>query len=113
MRRFYTLLARAGELPADPAEAARREVDWWRVHRVHQREDGLSEDDLTAALVDLYSYVYGTDAESVREAAGHRVRAMAHSDAWVTGGLQDRELLEQVLAQLRASYRALRAAVGS
>jgi hypothetical protein len=112
MRRFYTLLARAGELSADPAEAARREVEWWRVHRVHQREDGLSEDDLTAALVDLYSYVYGTDAESVREAAGHRVRAMAHSDAWVAGGLQDRELLEQVLAQLRASYRALRATVG-
>jgi hypothetical protein len=112
MRRFYALVVRSGQLSIDPTEAARLEVEWWRVHRAHQREDALSEDDLTEALVGLYSYVYAADPESVREAARHRVEAMAHSDAWVAGGRRDRELLEREHAALRASYRALRAAVG-
>src|SRR5689334_15681756 len=42
MRRFYALVARDGELKIDPVEAARREVEWWRIHRLHQREDALS-----------------------------------------------------------------------
>lgn len=113
MRRFYALVVRGGDLHVDPAEAARREVEWWRVHRMHQREDELSEDDLTAALVELYSYVYGEPAEAVREAARQRVVAMAHSDAWVAGGCRrDDPRLEDERAALLASYTALRAAVG-
>src|SRR4051812_4386328 len=37
MQRFYELVVRDGDLPLDAAEAARREVEWWRVHRMHQR----------------------------------------------------------------------------
>src|SRR5918911_2735327 len=69
MRRFYALVARGGDLKIDPVEAARREVEWWRIHRMHQREDALSGDDLTGALVQLYSYVYDADPDSVRKAA--------------------------------------------
>src|SRR5690348_12270598 len=43
MRRFYALVKRDGGLALDPIEAARREVEWWRVHRLHQREDAAGE----------------------------------------------------------------------
>ena len=39
MRRFYALVARKGRLDIDPAEAARLEVEWWRLHRAHQHHD--------------------------------------------------------------------------
>jgi hypothetical protein len=112
MRRFYALVVRDGGLQLDPGEAARREVEWWRIHRVHQREDDLSEDDLVASLVDLYSYVYDVAPESVQDAARHRVVAMRHSDAWVEAGHElDDPLLAAERAELIASYTALLAAV--
>jgi hypothetical protein len=112
MRRFYALVAGSGQLKLDPVEAARLEVEWWRVHRLHQRQHEGSEEDLADAIVALYAYVYATDPDSVREAARHRVAAMVHSDAWVADRMRDRELLGSVQEELRASYRALRAAVG-
>jgi hypothetical protein len=113
MRRFYELVAADGALRLDPAEAARLEVEWWRVHRVHQRQDGLSEDDLTRALCDLYSHVYGVGVVAVRDAAQHRVVAMRLSDEWVASGCDPAsELLAQERRELVASYAALRLAVG-
>jgi hypothetical protein len=112
MRRFYELVVNHDGLRLDPAEAARREVEWWRIHRIHQREADLSEDDLAAALVDLYSYVYSVPAESVADAARHRVVAMRHSDQWVEAGCDLADpLLEAERAELIASYTALLAAV--
>jgi hypothetical protein len=114
MSRFYALVVRDGELRIDPVEAARREVEWWRVHRMHQRADELTEDDLTRALVELYSYVYSVPPESVHEAAFQRVVAMGHSDRWVAAGCgPDDPALAAERAALLASYQALRAAVGS
>jgi len=114
MRRFYALVIRDGQLRVDASEAARREVEWWRIHRLHQRADTLTEDDLVAALVRLYAYVYDADPEAVTEAARQRVLAMAHSDGWVADGCPaDDPRLAEELAALRASYRALRSAVGT
>jgi hypothetical protein len=114
MRRFYSLVVGSGELGVEPAEAARREVNWWRVHRLHQREAQLSEDDLIEAVVDLYSYVYATERHAVREAAHHRVVAMRHSDEWVDSGCAfDHPLLAAARKELVASYTALRAAVAN
>lgn len=112
MRRFYALVAAGGVLQLDPVEAARREVQWWRIHRVHQREEGLGEPDLVAALVALYSYVYSTSAAAVEDAARHRVSAMRLSDEWVAAGCDptDDRLADEREA-LVASYRALLAAV--
>jgi len=112
MRKFYALVAKDGALSLDPIEAARREVEWWRVHRIHQREARLSEEDLAGALVDLYSYVYKVPAAEVREAARHRVVAMRHSDAWVEAGCRlDDPRVSDERAELIASYTALRGAV--
>jgi hypothetical protein len=115
MRRFYVLAADA-QLPIDPAQAARREVEWWRVHRAHQHahqhESGASETDLTDALVELYAYVYGVEDEAVRDAAEHRVAAMRLSDAWVAAGCDPADpLLADERRRLVASYTALRDAI--
>jgi deazaflavin-dependent oxidoreductase (nitroreductase family) len=113
MRRFYALVVRDGGLDIDPVEAARREVDWWRIHRVHQREDGLGEDDLTASVAHLYGFVYSVAEDAVREAARLRVEAMRLSDEWVAAGCDpDSPLLVEERRTLVDSYRALRAAVG-
>jgi hypothetical protein len=87
MRRFYALVKAAHGVCFDEAEAARREVVWWRVHRYLQREapDG-SVDPLTDALASLYAYVYGVPEDAVREAARRRAEAMVVSDRWVAAG---------------------------
>jgi hypothetical protein len=88
------------------------EVEWWRVHRANQHEEAVSEQQLEAALVDLYSYVYGAEPAMVAPAARKRVEAMDLSDRWVQAGCRrDDPLLAAERRALVASYAALRAAV--
>jgi hypothetical protein len=112
MRRFYALVQTTGEVLIEPAEAARLEVEWWRIHRAHQHEDGVTEAQLEAALVELYSYVYSVEPDAVQPAAQWRVKAMELSDRWVADGcrLDDRTLVEERRA-LVSSYAALRKAI--
>ena len=106
MRRFFELVVQEHGLDLDPAQAARLEVEWWRIHR-----DG-PEERLEDALVDLYSYAYDAKPEAVRTAARKRVEAMDLSDRWVAAG---RERAHPLLAAERralvASYAALRRVV--
>ena len=113
MRRFYALVARStGQLTIDPVRASELEVEWWRLHREHQHDDGTEERALVQSLVDLYSYVYAADPDAVRPAAQARVDAMDLSDLWVDAGCRpDDPLLAQERAALVASYTALRKAV--
>ena len=112
MRRFYALVASQGYPLLDPMCAADLEVQWWRVHRAHQHSADLTEDDLTAALVALYAYVYQVPPDRVREAARLRMLAMDASDRWVAAGCDRADpLLAQERRQLVASYSALRDAV--
>lgn len=113
MARFYRLVARDGGLTLDPARAARLEIDWWRVHRLHQRENALSEADLVASLVELYAYTYSATPEAVRPAAEHRMVAMRYSDEWHRGGCDlASPLIDEERSELVAAYTALLAAVG-
>ena len=113
MERFYRLVGdRYGET-YDPARAAWLEVEWWRVHREHQREDpDGAETPLADALANLYAYAYGVPTASVRMAAEQRALAMRYSDQWVNQG---RDLASPLIAEERAalvrSYAALLAAV--
>jgi len=112
MRRFYALVASCGHPRLDPVRAAALEVEWWRVHRLHQHSADLGEDDLTAALVALYAYVYEVPPTAVRSAAELRVQAMDVSDRWVKAGCHRFDpLLAQERRLLVASYSALRDAV--
>ena len=112
MMRVYRLVLGHSELSFDPHRAAELEVEWWRLHRAHQRDDAATRGDLERALVDLYSYVYSAPPESMHEAARWRAEAMDLSDAWVAGGcdLADPRLAAERRA-LVASYSALLDAV--
>jgi hypothetical protein len=112
MRRFYSLVAKSADLDIDPAHAARLEVEWWRLHREHQRRGAEEVSQLEAALVALYSYVYGAEPSTMQDAARWRVRAMDISDQWVAAGRDpDHPLLMEERRSLVASYGALRDAV--
>jgi len=116
MRRFYGLLKISYGEPRDVAEAARLEVDWWRVHRQRQhavqRSGGDPADELVGALTRLYSFLYGEPDEAVRPAAVHRTEAMDLSDRWVAEGCRpDSPLLAREHAALVRCYAALLAAV--
>ena len=63
---LYALVRlRFGE-PADPARAARLEIDWWRAHRKRQHapDPGKTGDELLDSVTRLYCYLFGkTEAE--------------------------------------------------
>jgi hypothetical protein len=111
MARFYRMANKTGRLTVNPRTAAELEVAWWHAHRLHQHDDQVTEEDLVASLVRLYSYIYQAKPDDVRRAAELRVAAMALSDAWVAAGCQldDPTLARQRLA-LVASFSALREA---
>ncbi len=114
MQQFYELVRLSYGEPADPAQAAALEVDWWRVHREVQRAPDAAEParELVAALTRSYSYLYTEPEEDVRPAALHRARAMDLCDEWVGEGCQPGSLLlPQVRASLVRAYAALLAAV--
>lgn len=113
MERFYRLLARHHDEAFDARRASELEVEWWRIHREHQREDtGGSEAPLVAALAALYAYVYGVSEADVRVAAEERALAMNYSDQWVQEGCDLRSpLIAQERAALVRSYAGLLAAV--
>jgi hypothetical protein len=113
MERFYGLVRERHRETFNPTEAARLEVEWWRVHREHQRSnEGDGEGPLIDALAALYSYVYGVPAEAVRPAAEQRALAMRYSDQWVTDGRDPSSpLIAEERAALVRSYAGLLAAV--
>jgi hypothetical protein len=111
MRRFYALAARNAELDIDPSQAAWLEVEWWRLHRANQHDVTTDVGELQAALVALYSYVYGAEPSTMKEAARWRVHAMDVSDQWVASGCDRTDpLLMEERRSLVASYSALREA---
>jgi hypothetical protein len=111
MRRFYSLVRAAYGEPRDVTEAARLEVEWWRVHREHQQAADSTEP-LVDAVARLYAFLYRVPASEVRPAAAHRAAAMDLSDQWVAEGCHpDSPLLPLEHAALVRSYAALLAAV--
>jgi hypothetical protein len=112
MERFYQLVATHRGETYDPARAAALEVEWWRVHREHQRGTVSDEQPLIDALSALYAYTYGTDEAAVRRAAEQRALAMRYSDEWVAEGCDlGSPLVDEERAALVRSYAALLAAV--
>jgi len=113
MERFYRIVQQLYDEPFDPATAADLEVEWWRVHRDHQRSDAGGDcPGLTDALARLYAHVYGVPEYLVHTASEQRALAMRHSDLWVSEGCEaDSPLIELEREALVRSYSALLAAV--
>jgi hypothetical protein len=113
MERFYALLRRHHDELYDPREAARLEVEWWRIHREHQRHGSeRDEQALIEALARLYAYAYAVPEDSVWLAGEQRALAMRLSDRWVAEGCDlASPLIADEQAALVRSYAALLAAV--
>jgi hypothetical protein len=114
MRELYALVRLRFGGPADPAQAASLEIDWWRAHRKRQyaRHPAEMGDELVESVTRLYSYLFGQAEAMVRPAAAHRVQAMDLSDQWVREGCPpDSALLPLEHAALVRAYAALLAAV--
>lgn len=112
MRRVYAMSVRRSTHDFDPVEAARLEVEWWRVHREGQHGGDTSSDQLAEAVARLYAYINGVDIASVRESARLRAEAMHICDRWVSAGCDTKSpLIPQIGNRLLRSYRSLRAAV--
>jgi hypothetical protein len=113
MERFYRVLNQHVDQAFDPAEAARLEVEWWRVHRVHQHTNARSDQRaLVDALAALYAYAFGVPQAIVRRAAEQRALAMGYCDQWVRAGCDPKSsLVAQKREALARSYASLVAAV--
>jgi hypothetical protein len=114
MHELYTLIRLRFGQPADPARAARLEIDWWRAHRKRQYAADPAEtgDELVESVIRLYSYLLDQPEAVVRPAAVHRVQAMDLSDRWVREGCRpDSPLLPLEHAALVRAYSALLVAV--
>jgi hypothetical protein len=113
MERFYRLLKHHSGEPFEPAEAARLEVEWWHLHRVHQHSNADSDERaLVDALAALYAYAFRVPDPAVRMAAEQRALAMRYCDQWVSAGCDlQSSLIAQKRAALARSYASLAAAV--
>jgi hypothetical protein len=111
MRKFYRLVKRRNHEAFDADEAARLDVEWWRVHRAMQHE-GAPFDALVDAVAALYAHVYGISPGAVRDAAVGRSEGMVISDKWVADGADPTSpAIADERAALVRGYLALRRAV--
>jgi hypothetical protein len=115
MASFYRLLHRYHGEPMDADAAARLEVEWWRTHRLLQRQSGqggTTVEELVSALSSLYAYLYHVEEGAVELAARERALAMVLSDSWVADGCPPNSpLLVAEGRHLVRSYAALLGAV--
>jgi hypothetical protein len=111
MTRFYGL-AGGGGSDFDAREAARLEVEWWRIHRDLQHAVGGDTAALGRAVAELYAYTYDRPIVALRESGEWRAEAMRICDTWVAAGcdLADPRVAAFGTCLLR-SYRRLKAAV--
>ncbi len=111
MTGFYALAGGSGP-DFDAREAARLEVEWWRIHRDLQHAEAGETAALGRAVAELYAYTYDRPVADLRESGEWRAEAMRICDAWVAAGcdLTDPRVAALGTCLLR-SYRSLKAAV--
>jgi hypothetical protein len=73
LRRFYAQIRRGSDVPFDPAEAARRELEWWIAHRERRQ-------DLVKTLSEIQAAIYGPPDDRFTVHAQLRAQAMLYRD---------------------------------
>ena len=112
IRRFYQFIKNIHHEEFDVTRAATLEVNWWSVHR--KLFGNPENQELAAALTDLYAEAYGIDAAKVQSAAAQRAQGMLYSDLWVNAGKPaGSPLLVQEEQALLQSYISLKEAIRS
>lgn len=107
---FYESIHARSSGAFDVAEAARRELEWWIVHRERARHE---PGDLERALAEAAAAVYGLPPERFAEYARFRAEAMAIRDAKAEAGGVTEDDWRRIGETLERSWRALHAEVNS
>ncbi|WP_432261843.1 hypothetical protein [Cupriavidus sp. TMH.W2] len=110
LRTYFGMIRNTGSIDFDVGRATTLELEWWIVHREHER---YPSDALEHACAEAAAALYRVPAASTLEHGRLRAQAMLLRDARAeAGGVTEPEwtTIELLLQQ---SYRALRAAVAS
>ena len=112
MERFYRLVAARHGETFDVAQAARLEVEWWRVHRDVQRREVGDEDGAGRRPGRALRARLRRAGRRRARRPQQRALAMRHSDRWVQEGCDlESPLVREEREALVRSYAALLAAV--
>jgi len=110
LRTYFSLIHNTGDRDFDVARTTALELEWWIVHRQHERYPPGA---LASACADAAASLYMVPANSTREHGRLRAQAMLLRDARAeAGGVTEAEwaTIESLLHQ---SYQSLRLAVSS
>lgn len=110
LRTYFGMIRNTGRIDFDVGRATTLELEWWIVHREHER---YPSDALGHACAEAAAALYRVPAASTLEHGRLRAQAMLLRDARAeAGGVTEPEwaTIELLLQQ---SYRALRGAVAS
>jgi hypothetical protein len=105
---FYSSIRKVSDVPFDVDRAAKLEVEWWIIHREHERH---APGDLDRALAELPAELYGIPAERLMEHGRLRAEAMTIRDKKAeAGGVTDADWAK-IDDLLHASWQSLYKAV--
>jgi hypothetical protein len=105
---FYRLIRRASDVPFDPDQVSRVELEWWIVHREGSRH---AAGDLERVLAELQAGIYRQSASRFAEHARTRAEAMRLRDALAAAGGVTEPGWQRIAGLLDSSWGSLRAAV--
>jgi len=108
LQRFYSLVRRGSSVAFPVDDAARRELEWWIVHREHARHQ---PGDLERALAGLQAGIYQQPEAVFADHARARAEAMALCDAGNEAGFVSARDWIGIGILLDRSWSALRASV--
>jgi len=108
LRSFYSLIRKGSSVPFQVDDVARRELEWWIVHRERTRHQ---PGDLERALADLQAGIYQQPEAAFAEHAKARAEAMALCDAGNAAGFVSEGDWRRIGILLDRSWSSLRASV--
>ncbi|MCA1574140.1 MAG: hypothetical protein LC770_06300 [Acidobacteria bacterium] len=106
---FYAAIHEASSTPFDVSEVARRELEWWIVHRERRHPAGALE----RALAETAAAMYRMPAERMMEHARLRAEAMLIRDREAEDGDVTEEDWRRIEELLHDSWRSLHTMVNS
>jgi hypothetical protein len=104
---YYGAIRASSATPFDVREAARRELEWWIIHRERARYGNA----LIRSLADLQQCLYQLPPEKFQEHADARAEAMIIRDDRAAQGGVSEEDWSRIGALLDRSWRSLWQAV--
>jgi hypothetical protein len=110
LRAFYSAVRREANIAFDADEAARKELEWWIVHRERARYGKAALED---SLARLQACLYGLPAEAFRAHATARAEAMLLRDAEAERGGVSEAGWRRIGALLDRSWSSLHGVVQS